>query len=698
MQRALCRIMVFAGLASLLATGCTQEIAGPGCEGESCNEKPEEQEPPRLYVDPPFGVGFDCVSVGCEGTRTFHVENRGEGEAVITLIRLSVDTSNEFSLSLSSETSATPPAFPTVEAPIALAAGKAVDVVVAYRPADADQDAGALWIEWYDGATAYEDAIVERVELPIQTRVLGDPEAELVASELNFGFVAPGESRTLFIEVRNQTQGSAILALEPPQLTPGSAYEFSLANPSVTVFVNPGEVSQIPVTFTPTAVDWYEGQVVIPTNDGAHPQVVVNLRGTAIRDPYLSVEEPTDWLVDFGEVRVGGDRTRPVIMRNLGGQPLQLTASLPAPTSDWFASPIPLDTPLPSIPPLGYIRFDVTATPDIGGERLGEMHFSTNDPSLPNDWLDLRVYGVYPDVSVSQGTLQFGDIVQNWTAPAQSVFVGNGGNGELTITGVEWEVGSSSQVRLASMPLLPIKLTSTDDPLELSVYVQAQTLGPANAVLLVHTDAVDEPTRRIEVFANVVSCETGCPVNNGTPSCTSGSCQVDTCFVGYHDADRSFATGCECGEDTGPNGSVEVGDFCSSGANVGPLADACGSGNRQWVNRYGTLHDAADEDLYFFHADDGGSITCDTFGDSFKARVQLVNPPPGVELCVRATNGGGGCGGENQRNCGLTSWSSDSGWGSDGDVDVTVWVRRTPGSAPMCGDYRVRFCANDNEC
>jgi hypothetical protein len=127
---------------------------------------------------------------------------------------------------------------------------------------------------------------------------------------------------------------------------------------------------------------------------------------------------------------------------------------------------------------------------------------------------------------------------------------------------------------------------------------------------------------------------------------------------------------------------------------VGPITDNCGSTN-QWVVRQGTLHTQDDEDLYYFQARDEGGIGCDTFGDSFKVRIRLKDPPPGVEFCVRNAGSGSNCGGENQRECGLTSFSHGGGWGGDDSRDITVWVRPVPGFPPMCSEYTIEFSANE---
>ena len=82
----------------VVGAGCLSEIAAPGCRGPTCKVVDDNAEPPRLFVDPPFGLGFDCVTLGCDVERRMVVENRGGGTISLALARLSVDTSTDFSL------------------------------------------------------------------------------------------------------------------------------------------------------------------------------------------------------------------------------------------------------------------------------------------------------------------------------------------------------------------------------------------------------------------------------------------------------------------------------------------------------------------------------------------------------------------------------------------------------------------------
>jgi hypothetical protein len=690
---------------ALLGLGaCDQQVKTYDCEetpeipecGGTGEQELGEALPPRLYVDPPFGIGFDCVAPGCDDSATFLLENRGDLPVHITTVRLSVDSSAELTVALFNEVDngdallplMEPVDFPTQSEPLVLEGGESVHAVVTYRPTDAVQDAGALWVDWYNGTLAFEDAEVLREEMPITTRVLGEAVADLQTPELTFGYVPLGQTVVLPVEVANVTTGTQTLALEPAEVNLEVEGTFRVLTEQ-TVFVDPGETGIIEVAFTPNALTAFFGSLSIPTNDGARPTLSVLLSGTAIEQPWFEIAEPDSWTVDFGDARIGETRSREIVIKNLGGLPLLVTPSMTLGADLGFSTSVPMDQPLPAVLPLQETTIVVEASPAVGGELLGEIAFTTNDPTLPSDWVDLRVFGVAPDAALSTEVLDFGSIVQSWTSPAQTLTIGNQGTGEMTIDLIEFQVGSSSQVKIAQLPDLPLKL-SGDDVVELALYVQAQIIGPANATLLIHTDSIVDPVREVQITAQVVGCDEGCPMAGGTPSCASGSCQVGVCYEGLHDADGAFQNGCECGEDQ--NGS-DVGDGCFDGSNIGPLGDDGQNDYQKSTTRIGTLHSQDDVDLYYFYAVDGGGFD-DLFNDSFRVRVQFDAAPTGLEFCYRHANDG--CGGQNQWSCGHRNTSFANGsYGSDDNTWVTVWVRWGAGYEPQCGNYSIRFRAND---
>ena len=277
------RLLVAATVASLVATAaaCPSEVAA-GCKGTKCETGPVL--PPRFYADPPFGIGFDCVVVGCEQDKHVMVENRGGGKLMVSLARLSTDTSTDFTLRRADDVN-----LPNPDNQLTLAAGEKVELVVTYVPSDGRPDEGAIVFEHYDGATPYIESTPRTDEIPVTTRTLGSAVASLSAGEvLDFGYVALGESKTLNIQVQNDGT-DAVLRIGPTTAEEGSPEVF--APPTAGAwgedFANPAGVVEIPVTYTPVAAEASFGAVLVQTNDGAFPSLRVALMGTAIPTPRL---------------------------------------------------------------------------------------------------------------------------------------------------------------------------------------------------------------------------------------------------------------------------------------------------------------------------------------------------------------------------------------------------------------------------
>jgi hypothetical protein len=293
-------------------------------------------------------------------------------------------------------------------------------------------------------------------------------------------------------------------------------------------------------------------------------------------------------------------------------------------------------------------------------------------------------------------TLNFGSVVQGWTTDGRSFELSNDGFGELTISSIAFEVGSSSQIRFAEVPDLPVKLSPGDTPVRVTLVMEASTLGSQSATVLVGTDGVDGPlgqdgVGRVSVRGLVVDCESGCPMQNATPSCAvNNECRIDRCDDRFHNADLSVGNGCECGEDLIPAAAGarrDVPGVCG-GQSLGDLGDECSS--RPSEARFtGTIHGRDDVDLFFYRAfDDSSFPTCDVTSDSFRASVRIEGAPAGLRVCARGAQNAG-CGGENQRTCGGTALTvKDGSFGNDDDRDVTVWVEWTPGQEQdICASY-----------
>ncbi len=671
------------GIAS--ASGCPSEIAAPGCKGPSCKATEEENtEPPRIFVDPPFGLGFDCVTLGCDVERRMVVENRGGGTISVVLARTSVGTSQDFQL----RTGTGAPLPVDADSAIAITADTPLELFVRYAPTDGVADSGSVVLEWHDQAVAFDDAVLEEVELPLSSRALGSAAASPDVRRLNFGFVPVGGYATRTVSIENTGQGG-VLGTGPVSLEDSTPAVFlePVAGAWSEQFSNPGDASTFAVNFRPDSAGTFTGALQVRTTDGAEPSLRIEVAGTAIADPKVVVDTPA---IDFLAIRIASSRTLPITIRNNGGAPLTLQPSV-------LGADLALNTvDAVEVAPLESTTFQLTWVPTSGGALNGEVVFATNDPDLPQVNVAVTGFANAPSLSATPVQVNFGDVVQSWTTDAQSFELRNDGFGELTISTLAFEVGSSSQIRFAEVPNLPIKLSPDDPPVRVSVFMEASTLGTQSAVVLVGSDGVDNAlgqngTARLTASGVVVTCEQGCPVNNGEPSCGTGECRIGTCDNRFHDADLSFSNGCECGEDLVPAGAGtrrDVPPVCG-GQNLGGLGDRCSSRPNE-ARFTGTIHGRTDVDLFFFTASDESSFpTCDVTSDSFRASVRIEGAPAGLRVCARGAGPGTGCGGENQRTCGGTSvLVRDGSFGSDDSRDVTVWVEWTPGQEQdICANY-----------
>jgi len=106
-----------------------------------------------------------------------------------------------------------------------------------------------------------------------------------------------------------------------------------------------------------------------------------------------------------------------------------------------------------------------------------------------------------------------------------------------------------------------------------------------------------------------------CPsLQNATPVCVAGQCEIDSCDPGYYDLNGVTDDGCECGEDL----NEVSGDSCGSSINLGTLEDTGVSS----VSSGNILPDG-DDDWFVFRAVDKADTSCDTYN----VRVRFTGNP-----------------------------------------------------------------------
>ena len=204
-------------------TGCipSQELVDCAKEPNTavCLNKFSHLNPPRIYVDPPFGASFTCVLLGCEQTVTLEVSNKGSGYMAIAEItlanndntrhqdyRLIISREKQYSPSSSTENIEISP-----ETPYNLREEDYLYLHIIYQPTDGLDDFSTLSIKWFNGHISYNQSQITQTELPVTARILNPASGQLNTEVINFGYIPVGTTTTNFIKIHNTTQTDAVL-------------------------------------------------------------------------------------------------------------------------------------------------------------------------------------------------------------------------------------------------------------------------------------------------------------------------------------------------------------------------------------------------------------------------------------------------------------------------------------------------------
>ena len=172
------------------------------------------------------------------------------------------------------------------------------------------------------------DPVNSIIEIPVTMTVVDQDPAELAVSptELAFGEVDLGDDATQSFTVSNAAASGAMsLELSALDLSGDGEFAITGGDCAVGTELDPGEDCSVEVTFTPSAVDTFSGQVDIATVDGQSDTVTLSGEGAA--DPAELGVSPTE--LDFGEVALGQSSAMSVTVSNVaeaGAMNLELSA------------------------------------------------------------------------------------------------------------------------------------------------------------------------------------------------------------------------------------------------------------------------------------------------------------------------------------------------------------------------------------
>ena len=648
------RLRTLSLVALLAPAACTESVPAPVLA-------PPE---PGLAVEPSW-LTFTCVRPGCDTKLAATVKVVGDRDLAVKRVVLSDRDRTDITLQAGRQP------------PFILKASETFAVEVSYKPTGDPRlgDVEAL-VTYTDASASEEDDRVKAGELkiPLVRRLVGEPTLQVSPEVLDFGPVLPGARKTLPLTISNVGFGNVGLVLESIR---SDLVDVSVSNmPSVAIL--PMDTWNVDVTFAPQDEAYTAGSLTVRSADPAAPTPVVRVVGTSIPRANILVEPARG--VDFGEVPRMMSGTARMTITNQGAEDLLLSAveivnAPAAATLDVRLPRLALTTPLR---PLA----SITATLTLSGMQAGpvdaRVRITSSDVLSPIT--EIPVLGIItePNVLVGPPALEFGAVPRGWVV-TRPIEVVNSGYGDLVITGVSMVLGSSELFTLRSVSL-PVTLRH-DQRTALEVEFRSEVEAPLTGKVSIDTNDPDQPFVEVDLRATGASCDQGCPIANGTPTCTGGACAIDMCNVGFYDTDRDPVTGCECAEV-----GRDPGAFCQESQFVGTLAD---DGARQ--NASGIISTADDQDLYrFFGLDETQFLS-----DDYDVRIRLESGDPGIEMCVYRHDVAAhesACLFENET-CGR-SYRRDGSWPGDDSADYIIRVRRTQSSAPTCIPYTV-FMSND---
>ncbi|MCA9549102.1 MAG: choice-of-anchor D domain-containing protein [Myxococcales bacterium] len=621
------------------------------------------EPPPNGIEAEPKWLTFTCVEPGCDTTLEASIAVVGDRAVAIKRIVLSDRERTDFQI----ETTRTPP--------FVLEPREAFTIEAKFAP-DGDPRLGDV-----DIRVTYGDASAEETEdriepgeltVPLVRRLIGEPKLVASPAALMFGPVLPSAEKRLPLTITNEGFGNVGLVLQSVESDHPGIVRVDNLPPNALV---PGDSWDLEVVYTPNSEDVLDGVLkVVPVGTTVAP-VEIPYRGTSVPRPRL-VTDPE--AVALGEIPVGMMRLVDVELSNLGAEPLFVSNIQLGRIPGNATVQMRLDgseTLTATIAPLATKVLSMAVLAEDAGEIDTHLRITSTDPASPVRDLPFTGLVTKPQVQVNPGALDFGNVPRGWTL-VQNVEVSNAGYGDLVITNVSMILGSSDLFTLREVPNLPITLRH-DQRVGFEIEFRSEAEASFSATLSVDTNDPETPFVEIPLGATGASCDLGCPIQNGTPRCTGGVCEVGSCNADWYDTDNDPATGCECAEiDRDP------GSFCAQARYLGQIEDE--DGDRSTFT--GILPTAEDEDIIrFFGYDATGFLS-----DAYDVRITLESTDPNIKLCVYRHDTGSHateCYFDNESCPSNRSYRKDGSFGRDDSADYVIKVYRENGTAPTCTPY-----------
>jgi hypothetical protein len=271
------------------------------------------------------------------------------------------------------------------------------------------------------------------------------------ALQLAFPVTQIDEARSCGVRISNH--GDLPLTALGWGFTTGNRYQDFTLDPSdlSTLSIQPGSGVELEVHFSPVSGGDRTGIITVSSSDPVKPAVPIEVVG--VGDGPKVCPDPMP-IVDFGDVEVGRTVEEMVYLHNCGTMPLDIgevwiTDATGREESDEYALAAGATTTA-TLQPGEDLLIPVTFSPIFAGQVNGRMYFTSNDPIVPQAFVNLTGRGVIPpacELIPSTENLGFGSAAVGYNPTARTLAVSN--VGQLPCTNIEGAIteGASAEFR-----------------------------------------------------------------------------------------------------------------------------------------------------------------------------------------------------------------------------------------------------------
>ena len=268
-------------------------------------------------------------------------------------------------------------------------------------------------------SSGWSNTVVRRV-IPIP-----EPEIEVLPASLLFDIVSVSESSQKTFTIKNT--GTVVLNISGITAPDGFTVD-----KSTSFTVSPNNSQVVTVTFSPTDVKIYRGNITINSDDYDEPQVTVNVSGTGANIPAPDIEVLPASLF-FGSVSVSESSQKTFTIKNTGTAVLNISGIT---ATDGFT--VDESTPF-TVSENDSQVVTVTFSPTSGESYFGKITINSDDPDEPQVTVSVSGMGAYiarfPDIEVLPASLSF-DSVPVSESPQKTFTIKNTGNVVLNVSGI----------------------------------------------------------------------------------------------------------------------------------------------------------------------------------------------------------------------------------------------------------------------